>query len=293
MGQRRRRPVGPRHRQRHPPGRAALAHQHELRALPATLQDDRQPLPGQRVERMSDNNRVRNRARTRRTGPMRGPSGCRAAGTCPVGPAWGCALFAAERAGTSWPVDPRRCLPGTTARRSSRRRRASARRRRGRHRWNATSNHARRSTSIRKTLVVEGVEATLPVLLGTAIQHALQGTNRVHVFDVADGPSRCLGTHQGPSLSTTRIDEAGALRWTGLCCPGRHRYYGPLRLPLGRLSLPAPHGYRQPSFPGHPGAEEDLSSSVANPLAVPRPLTPGSSSTSAPGSRTSSMAFAV
>ena len=71
-----------RHRQRHPPGRAALAHQHQLRALPATLQDDRQTLPGQRVERMGDNNRVRNRARTRRTGPMRGPSGCPGGGAC-------------------------------------------------------------------------------------------------------------------------------------------------------------------------------------------------------------------
>jgi hypothetical protein len=58
-----------------------------------------------------------------------------------------------------------------------------------------------------------------------------------------------------------------------LCCPGRRRYYDPLRLPLGRLPLPGAAGYRQGCDPGRrPGAEEDLSSSEDNPLAIPRPL---------------------
>jgi|SRR5579859_2178363 len=42
-----------------------------------------------------------------------------------------------------------------------------------------------------------------------------------------------------------------------------------------RPSLPAPHGYRQPRFPGTPGAEEDLSSSLVNLLTIPRPLRRG------------------
>ena len=74
VGQRRRRPVAPAHRQRHPPSRAALAHQHQLRFRAATLQDDSETLPGQRMEWMRNNNPVRSQARTRRTGPMQGPS---------------------------------------------------------------------------------------------------------------------------------------------------------------------------------------------------------------------------
>ena len=34
--------------------------------------------------------------------------------------------------------------------------------------------------------------------ISTAVEHALEGTNPVHAFGVADGPSRC-GTHQSPS----------------------------------------------------------------------------------------------
>ena len=47
-------------------------------------------------------------------------------------------------------------------------------------------------------LVIEGMEAAIPVLLSTAVQHALESTNPVHAFGAADGPSR-YGTHQSPS----------------------------------------------------------------------------------------------
>src|SRR5664280_2282425 len=57
-----------------------------------------------------------------------------------------------------------------------------------------------------------------------------------------------------------------------LCCPVHHHYYGPLRLPLGRLALPGITGYRQGCFPDRrSGAEEDLSSSEDNLLAIPSP----------------------
>src|ERR687891_2642317 len=49
-------------------------------------------------------------------------------------------------------------------------------------------------------LVVERMEPACGVLLGTAIQHALEGSNRVHALGAADGPSRHVGTHQGSSL---------------------------------------------------------------------------------------------
>lgn len=85
----------------------------------------------------------------------------------------------------------------------------------------------------------------------------------------------------------------GPFARAGLCCPDRHHYYDPLRLPLDRLPLPGIAGYRQACFPGpRPGAEEGLSSSQDNLLAIPRPLTPEGSSASAPGPKTPSMAFA-
>ena len=44
-------------------------------------------------------------------------------------------------------------------------------------------------------LVIEGMEAAIPVLLGTAVEHALERTNPVHALGAADGPSR-YGTRQ-------------------------------------------------------------------------------------------------
>ena len=48
-------------------------------------------------------------------------------------------------------------------------------------------------------LVPERMEPTFPVLLGTAVQHALQGTDGIQAIDLPDGPSRHRGTHQRPS----------------------------------------------------------------------------------------------
>ena len=80
--------IGPADGHRHPPGRATLAHQHKLSAQAAPLEDDREALPGQRVERVGDENRVQNQARAGRAGPMRGPWGSTAA-AAPMTPAWG------------------------------------------------------------------------------------------------------------------------------------------------------------------------------------------------------------
>ena len=46
--------VSPADRQGHPPRQTSLADQHPLRPRATPLEDDRQSLAGQRVERMSD-----------------------------------------------------------------------------------------------------------------------------------------------------------------------------------------------------------------------------------------------
>ena len=44
-----------------------------------------------------------------------------------------------------------------------------------------------------------GRRRTVPRSLGTAVKHALQGTNGVQAISLSDGPSRHRGTHQRPS----------------------------------------------------------------------------------------------
>ena len=44
-------------------------------------------------------------------------------------------------------------------------------------------------------LVIQSVEAAIPVLLGTAVEHALESTNLTHAHGAVDGPSR-NGTRQ-------------------------------------------------------------------------------------------------
>ena len=48
-------------------------------------------------------------------------------------------------------------------------------------------------------LVIQSMEAAVPILLGTAVEHALESTNPVHTSGAADGPSR-YGTRQIPLL---------------------------------------------------------------------------------------------
>jgi len=78
------RPVGPGERQRHSPGRAALADEHPPGPRPVLLEDYDQALTEQRVERVGDDDRVRKRARLGNTGAMRAPSGCRDGGAFPT-----------------------------------------------------------------------------------------------------------------------------------------------------------------------------------------------------------------
>jgi hypothetical protein len=48
-------------------------------------------------------------------------------------------------------------------------------------------------------LVKQSMETPILILLGTAVEHALESTNPIHAQCVADGPSR-YGTHQVPPV---------------------------------------------------------------------------------------------
>lgn len=91
--------IGPGDGDGHPSGRASLAHEDDIGARAAPLQDDVESLPGQRVERMDDDDRVRNQARTGRPGLMRGPWRSRAGAACRR--PWGSCAPAREGAETS------------------------------------------------------------------------------------------------------------------------------------------------------------------------------------------------
>ena len=141
-------------------------------------------------------------------------------------------------------------------------------------------------------LVEEGMKATCAVLLGTAIEHALKGSDGVQAIGLSDGPSRILGTHQRPSQHCRAPMKQGPFARSRLCCPARHHYYDPLRLPPGCRPFPGVTGYRQArsrspqirgrvgplQFPRHPS---DRSTSP----------TPEGSSPPAPRTQAASMAF--
>ena len=142
-------------------------------------------------------------------------------------------------------------------------------------------------------LVVKGMEPTCAVLLGTAVKHTLESSNGVQAIGLSDGPSRILGTHQRSSLLRHASMKQGPFAQGRLCCPTRHHYYDPLRLPPGCRPLPGVTGYRQTRSRPPQGRGR------VGPLQFPRQPshrstspTPEGSSTSAPGSQMSSMAFA-
>jgi hypothetical protein len=93
-------------------------------------------------------------------------------------------------------------------------------------------------TLITFDLVEQGMEPAIRLLLGTAVQHALQGTGWVQAIGLRGGPSPHAGTHRS-SPCTACVDEVGALP-SGRVVLSRAvwRYYDPLRLPLGRPPLP-------------------------------------------------------
>jgi hypothetical protein len=65
----------------------------------------------------------------------------------------------------------------------------------------------------------------------------------------------------------------GPFRQTGLCCPGRHQYDDPIRLPSGWVRLPLVSVIRaRTPGPANAGAGEGLLCSRAHLLPIPLPL---------------------
>src|SRR5512142_1644754 len=123
-------------------------------------------------------------------------------------------------------------------------------------------------------LVPQRVEPTFPVVLGTAVKHALQGTHGIQAIDLSNGPSRHRGTHQRPSPPRRTSVKQGPFAHAGLCCPRRS-----IATTTPSVSLSAGRHFPGPPVIGGPapdprriGAEEGLSSSRDTLLTVPRPL---------------------
>jgi len=87
-------------------------------------------------------------------------------------------------------------------------------------------------------MVKESMETTILILLGTAVEHTLKGTNPVPTRQgAADGPSRYIGTHQRLLPALRASMKCGPFAPGGLCCPADQHYYDPLRLPLSHATI--------------------------------------------------------
>ena len=126
---------------------------------------------------------------------------------------------------------------------------------------------------------LSGLLPTLTPIPGIRLPSASTGSLRRADGGVLSSPHGSRAPRGAPSRSTRchRLRHApmkqGSFALDRLCCPARHHYYDPLRLPLDHLTFPGITGYRQTrSRPRRVGAEEGLSSSLDNLLTVPRPL---------------------
>lgn len=291
------------------PGRRGRCGQSRLRCrrraptrLPRSPRHARRPEPGVRCVAGETRNCTPGTG-SRRSAPRlawprssrhgRGPWGYPAAGWLPACRAWGCTPAAAATDDTCASAAPRRVPqerlhPG---------------------RLNVVdghivdAGHAAVGTNLDPRprqhvaagdLVIQGVEPTLGLLLGAAVQHALEGSNRIHTIGVSGGPSRHCGTHQGASLPTSCIGEVGTLPSPTVVLSAGSPVPRPPPTPcMATTPLPGSAGYRRgiasrpPQRRGHPRPPQ-LAGRLSD---RSTPLTPKGSSTSASGPTTSSMAF--
>jgi hypothetical protein len=90
-------------------------------------------------------------------------------------------------------------------------------------------------------MVKESMETTIPILLGTAVQHTLKGTNPVPTRQgAADRPSRYIGTHQRLLPALCASMKYGPFPHRRFCCPTAQAVLRP---------APTPARPRNP-FPG-------------------------------------------
>ncbi len=114
-------------------------------------------------------------------------------------------------------------------------------------------------------LVVQGMEPALRLLLGTAVEHTLQGTGRVQAVGPRGGPSphRAL---TDPLPATPASMKQGSFPRAGLCCPK----------PSSGTTTPSDCLSAARHFPGPPviGALASRTRSPGPPRASPVPTTP-------------------
>jgi len=135
--------------------------------------------------------------------------------------------------------------------------------------------------------VIQRVEASSRRPLDRPVQFALEGSNLIKGVVGPHG-------HAPVPPSPTNMDEAGALRSDGLCCPADHRYrMAPSDALPAQRDFPF-GGYTRWLLPGRrPGAGVGLSSSRHHPPNVPRPLRRGVLRRCASRCFTPSVAFAL
>jgi hypothetical protein len=103
-------------------------------------------------------------------------------------------------------------------------------------------------------MVKESMETTILILLGTAVQHTLKGTNPVPTRQgAADGPSRHIGTHQRLLPALRASMKCGPFPHRRLCCPTAQAVLRPAPTPARpRNPFPGFAGYRRASLPAPP-----------------------------------------
>ena len=119
------------------------------------------------------------------------------------------------------------------------------------------------------------METTVSILLGTAVKHALKGTNPIHTNRAADGPSRSSGTHQRLLSFFACIDEVRALRSWRVMLSRRSALLRPAPTPARpRHHFPGSPVIGAHRFPPHrsDGAKTGLPSSQDSLPSVPCPI---------------------
>src|SRR4029453_4081476 len=108
-------------------------------------------------------------------------------------------------------------------------------------------------------LVKQGMKPALRLLLGTAVQHALQRTGCVQAIGLRGGPSPQAGPHRSPPCTRVASMKQGPFPPAGLCCPAPSSgTTTPSDSLVAARHFPVVAGYRRARFPdpqtrGHRG----------------------------------------
>ena len=184
----------------------------DLTVSSASIADRFGPEPVARGQEVGLEDRLKHDLRRRHHHPVGHRGNPERPETAPAAPAWGYGPAATAAAGTFRPAARGEPVEEVAHPGALDLRRWSCHPRRAAPRLARTSPQALPHDVAAGDIVKQSMEPAFGILLGTAVKHALQGTNLVHAHrrwltELADN-----GTHPGPSLLRECIDEAGALR---------------------------------------------------------------------------------